>query len=143
MKIYKYQLLLILLIFNNIIKSYGYDEIQTQLERYWTKEDVNFNINNKCLKKDMNFDNEIYFNNFIKTNPIEGLSSNFRDKATCFLLKASLVLDKGDIVETGVYKGHSSFLIMSLLLQYDGCNKKYWVGNLTNITIYYLYLISL
>ena len=105
----------------------SYDEIQTTLLEEWRTSNVDFQ-SNSCLKKSMVFDNEAFFDHLANTNPVPhgGGAWYPRDKVTGFLTKASLVLPSGDIVETGVHTGHSSWIIMRLLLDYDNCKKRYW-----------------
>lgn len=105
----------------------AYDEIQTILHREWETNHIKLDESNTCIKRSLVFgDDDKYFQNFLVQNPVEGLSSIHRDKATGFLTKAAIALPHGDIVETGVYKGHASWIIMQMLKAHDKCNKQYW-----------------
>ena len=54
------------------------------------------------------------------------VSSN-RLRATGYLARAALLACiPGDFVETGVYKGGSTALLMRVLLDYDPCERKLW-----------------
>lgn len=51
-----------------------------------------------------------------------------RRTATALLtISAILSCEVGDIVETGVYTGGSSAMIMRMLMSLDNCNRKFWV----------------
>jgi len=65
------------------------------------------------------------------------LVSGKRLYATAQLSYAAL-LEQGDVVETGVYQGGSSAVILKVLLTYDRCGKQFWAFDsfqgLPNIT---------
>ncbi len=72
----------------------------------------------------------VAFDNFVKT--LNDLGMNLvsvpRKKATAMLMAATLLMcKKGDIVETGVFKGGSSALIMKYLLELDQCGRKFYI----------------
>lgn len=46
--------------------------------------------------------------------------------ATIWLARAALTLPAGDFVETGVYKGGASVLLIRMLQNYDTCGRHFW-----------------
>lgn len=55
------------------------------------------------------------------------LVSEQRLRATAFLTIASILLvEKGDIVETGVFAGGSSAVVLKVLFEMNHCNRQYW-----------------
>jgi Macrocin-O-methyltransferase (TylF) len=62
----------------------------------------------------------------IKLNRLDLVAPN-RLRATALLTKSAILsCTPGDIVETGVYSGGSSAMIMKVLLDFDHCNRKFW-----------------
>lgn len=56
-----------------------------------------------------------------------GLVSDPRKRATLHLALAAVANDvKGDFVETGVYLGGSSTLLMRVLKDFDTCDRHFW-----------------
>ncbi len=56
------------------------------------------------------------------------LVSRVRKVATAMLTQAALLMcKKGDIVETGVFTGGSSAIIMKYLLELDQCDRKFYI----------------
>lgn len=111
-----------------VVVCTAYDEVQTILQKHWSEINANFKETNPCLKKGMEFDNEAYFHGFVHDNPVQNGGGAWypRDKVTSFLTKGALILPEGDIVETGTHTGHSGWLIMRMLMEFDKCDKKYW-----------------
>ena len=60
------------------------------------------------------------------TSQMAGIVSAPRRRATAWLAKAALTLPEGDFVETGVYVGTSSAIMMNVLMHFDTCNRKLW-----------------
>ena len=87
---------------------------------------------NKCIKYSSNYFNQTYIEDLINlmknkhTKAFYSIVSNRRLEATSFLLLASLLLPEGDIVETGVYKGGSTILMLYLMREFDLCHKHLW-----------------
>lgn len=62
----------------------------------------------------------------IKENHMDLVAPN-RLRATALLTKSAILsCTPGDIVETGVFSGGSSAMIMRVLLDLDHCNRKFW-----------------
>jgi Macrocin-O-methyltransferase (TylF) len=62
----------------------------------------------------------------IKENRMDLVTPN-RLRATALLTKSAILsCTHGDIVETGVFSGGSSAMIMRVLLDFDRCNRKFW-----------------
>ena len=49
-----------------------------------------------------------------------------RVKATAYLTKAALSLPYGDVVETGTYTGGTAAIIMTTIMAFDNCDRKFW-----------------
>lgn len=60
------------------------------------------------------------------TGRMPGIVSGPRRRATAWLSKAALTLPAGDFVETGVYIGTSSSIMMNTLMSFDTCDRKMW-----------------
>ena len=112
---------------------YCYDEIETQLQRFWRHSNAVLDTSNQCIRESLQFADEIaedaWLANFVKSVP-EGGGGGVtlpRMKATVILSKAALILPIiGDLVETGVNTGTSSCLMMRMLLRFDNCNRRLW-----------------
>ena len=126
-----FRLVLLLLCILHTTKSY--DEIETQLHKFWKHSGAQLDTSNTCLLKSMSFDNEKAEDAFLH-GFCEGIPNNYhsgvslpRRKATAILAKAALVLPiMGDFCETGLNKGTSATIMMRMLMQYDKCGRKFW-----------------
>lgn len=113
---------------------YSYDEIETQLQRIWKHSDTKLTTENKCLLKSIAFSNEKEEDNFIngylgelRKNPGWGAgTTNPRLKATALLTKAALALPTGDLLETGLNFGGTATILVRMMLEFDGCERKFW-----------------
>jgi hypothetical protein len=111
----------------------SYDEIETQLQRFWRHSNAVLDTSNQCIRESLQFANEaaedVWLANFVKSVP-EGGGGGVtlpRMKATVILSKAALVLPIiGDLVETGVNTGTSSCLMMRMMMRFDNCNRRLW-----------------
>jgi O-methyltransferase len=56
-----------------------------------------------------------------------GIVSKPRSRATAVLSKVALTLPPGDFVETGSFIGTSAVIMLSILKDFDRCNRKLWV----------------
>ena len=55
------------------------------------------------------------------------LVSETRRRTTALLTKSAIMsCVPGDIVETGVFNGGTSAVIMRILMDFDGCGRKFW-----------------
>ena len=87
--------------------------------------DCTFNSTSPAALHQDNFITRIDSN--LKSNGM-GLVSSNRIRATALLTKSAILsCTPGDIVETGVFSGGSSAMIMKVLMNFDLCNRKFWV----------------
>ena len=77
----------------------------------------------------------------IKENRMDLVAPN-RLRATALLTKSAILsCTHGDIVETGVYSGGSSAMIMRVLLDLDHCNRKFWAYDSFDGTSFILLIV--
>lgn len=112
----------------------AYDEVTTQLQKWWKHTHTSLDMTNKCLQKPWAFEEEKsedawltgWIDELGRAPGWHSLVSKPRLKATAMLVKAAVVSSSGDIVETGVNAGGTASLIMRLLAEYDACGRKFW-----------------